>query len=114
MKRIDSIVRKALSRYPGISNCSESVDGYEHCFAFDGGPEMLEDQCLFDNVGDEDSQLPLMRLNDSERCNNRAGAFWLRDIHSASEFACASGNGNASWSSASYTWLGVRAFFLIG
>ena len=62
MKRIDSIVRKALSRYPGISNCSESVDGYEHCFAFDGGPEMLEDQCLFDNVGDEDKRILLLHL----------------------------------------------------
>ena len=25
------------------------------------------------NIGDENSQLPLMRLNDPERCNNRAG-----------------------------------------
>ena len=66
------------------------------------------------NVGDEDSQLPLMRLNDSERCNNRAGAFWLRDIHSASEFANAINGGNAAWHSASDSWYGVRAFFLIG
>ena len=66
------------------------------------------------NVGDEDSQLPLMRLNDSERCNNRAGAFWLRDIHSASEFARANYVGDASWGSASDPWSGVRAFFLIG
>ena len=66
------------------------------------------------NVGDEDSQLPLMRLNDSERCNNRAGAFWLRDIHSASEFAGAGPDGLAGWSAASNPWVGVRAFFLIG
>lgn len=66
------------------------------------------------NIGDEDSQLPLMRLNDSERCNNRAGAFWLRDIHSASGFAHADYFGHASWAGASYTWAGVRAFFLIG
>ena len=66
------------------------------------------------NVGDEDSQLPLMRLNDSERCNNRAGAFWLRDIRSASEFARAGSNGDATWNGASNTWAGVRAFFLIG
>ena len=66
------------------------------------------------NVGDEESQLPLMRLNDSERCNNRAGAFWLRDIHSASGFADASGNGLAYWYVASGLWGGVRAFFLIG
>lgn len=66
------------------------------------------------NIGDENSQLPLMRLNDSERCNNRVGAFWLRDIHSASEFAGADLNGDDSWLGASNPWLGVRAFFLIG
>ena len=66
------------------------------------------------NVGDEDSQLPLMRLNDPERCNNHAGAFWLRDIHSASGFADAGGDGDATWGGASFAWLGVRAFFLIG
>ena len=66
------------------------------------------------NIGDEDSQLPLMRLNDSERCNNRAGAFWLRDIHSASGFAVADTDGDANWTGASSTWGGVRAFFLIG
>ena len=66
------------------------------------------------NVGDENSQLPLMRLNDSERCNNRAGAFWLRDIHSASAFAIAYDYGYTSMYNASYNWPGVRAFFLIG
>lgn len=66
------------------------------------------------NIGDEDSQLPLMRLNDSERCNNRVGAFWLRDVHSASEFAYAGYYGNAGCFSASSPWGGVRAFFLIG
>lgn len=66
------------------------------------------------NIGDEDSQLPLMRLNDSERCNNRVGGFWLRDIHSASGFANASSFGNAYWDGASYAYYGVRAFFLIG
>ena len=66
------------------------------------------------NVGDENSQLPLMRLNDSERCNNRAGAFWLRDIRSASGFAFAGYYGDAYWNGASYTCNGVRAFFLIG
>lgn len=66
------------------------------------------------NIGDEDSQLPLMRLNDSERCNNHVGAFWLRDIHSALGFADARDSGDAFWASASDTWRGVRAFFLIG
>ena len=66
------------------------------------------------NIGDENSQLPLMRLNDAERNFNRIGAIWLRDIHSTSEFAFASDIGDACWSSASAPWTGVRAFFLIG
>lgn len=68
----------------------------------------------WNNIGDEDSQLPLMRLNDSERCNNRAGGFWLRDIHSALEFATANNYGDALATDASNPWNGVRAFFLIG
>lgn len=66
------------------------------------------------NIGDENSQLPLMRLNDAERNLNRIGAIWLRDVHSASEFADAADDGTAGWSSASGLWCGVRAFFLIG
>lgn len=66
------------------------------------------------NIGDENSQLPLMRLNDVERNFNRIGAIWLRDIHSASVFAFASSFGDAYWAGASTTWAGVRAFFLIG
>ena len=66
------------------------------------------------NTGDDNSQLPLMRLNDSERCNNRTGGFWLRDVHSASEFVRAYDNGGTYWNDASYAWNGVRAFFLIG
>ena len=66
------------------------------------------------NIGDENSQLPLMRLNDAERNFNRIGAIWLRDIHSASGFAYGAGGGDAGWGGASGTWVGVRAFFLIG
>ena len=66
------------------------------------------------NIGDENSQLPLMRLNDAERNFNRIGAIWLRDILSASEFAGANNNGSDYWIGASDTWYGVRAFFLIG
>lgn len=65
------------------------------------------------NVGDDTSQLALMRLNSEER-NFHRQAIWLRDIHSASEFANAGDNGGAGWGGASYTWNGVRAFFLIG
>lgn len=65
------------------------------------------------NVGDDNSQLPIMRLNDTERNFNR-GAIWLRDIHSSAEFAYAGDGGVASWAGASSPWFGVRAFFLIG
>lgn len=66
------------------------------------------------NVGDDNTQLPLFRLNPDEISNNRDAAFWLRDIHSASEFADAGTDGGAYWYSASGAWGGVRAFFLIG
>ena len=66
------------------------------------------------NIGDENSQLPLMRLNDVERSFNKIGPIWLRDIHSASEFAFAREYGDDESAGASANWLGVRAFFLIG
>ena len=66
------------------------------------------------NVGDDTMQLSLFRLNPEESNNHGDQAFWLRDIHSASEFAYADDNGNAGWTGASSPWLGVRAFFLIG
>lgn len=65
------------------------------------------------NVGDDNSQLPIMRLNDTERNFNR-GAIWLRDIHSSAEFAYAGNLGDDGWNGASLSWSGVRAFFLIG
>lgn len=65
------------------------------------------------NVGDDASQLALMRLSSEERNFHRSN-IWLRDIHSASGFADAYFDGTASWGSASYSWIGVRAFFLIG
>lgn len=68
----------------------------------------------FYNVGDDAMQLPLFRLNPEESNNHRDAAFWLRDIHSASEFAAASGAGDASSVGASSPSDGVRAFFLIG
>lgn len=66
------------------------------------------------NIGDDNTQLPLFRLNSDEIINHRDVSFWLRDIHSASEFAYAQNNGSALWFGASCPWLGVRAFFLIG
>jgi hypothetical protein len=65
------------------------------------------------NVGDDNSQLPIMRMNDTERNFNR-GTIWLRDIHSSAGFAYASSYGDDTWDGASNTWFGVRAFFLIG
>lgn len=66
------------------------------------------------NIGDDDVQLPLFRLNSDELTNHRDTALWLRDIHSASGFADVDNLGYANWHSASGTGLGVRAFFLIG
>lgn len=65
------------------------------------------------NVGDDSSQLALMRLNSGER-NFYAKSIWLKDIHSASEFAFVGSDGGAYWGNASNTWNGVRVFFLIG
>ena len=66
------------------------------------------------NIGDDDVQLPLFRLNPDEFTNHRDVTFWLRDIHSTSEFAYVNGGGDAHWAGASGSGFGVRAFFLIG
>lgn len=66
------------------------------------------------NIGDDNTQLPLFRLNPEEIINHRNWAFWLRDIHSASAFANVGGDGGTSWLDASNPGTGVRAFFLIG
>ena len=66
------------------------------------------------NIGDDDTQLPLFRLDPDEITNHRNFAFWLRDICSPLSFALTDLNGRAAWSVASSTWAGVRAFFLIG
>lgn len=66
------------------------------------------------NIGDDNIQLPLFRLNSDELTNHRDWGFWLRDIHSVSGFARAADGGCASWAGASGPWSGVRAFFLIG
>ena len=67
------------------------------------------------NIGDDNTQLPLFRLDPDQFTNQRSSGFWLRDVHSASGFAFANANGGSnSWTGASASWLGVRAFFLIG
>ena len=66
------------------------------------------------NVGDDNTQLPLFRLKSEEIINYKDVAFWLRDVHSASEFTAAVGDGNLLWTGASNPWYGVRAFFLVG
>lgn len=65
------------------------------------------------NTGDDNTQLPLFHLNPEEIINHRDVAFWLRDIHSTSEFSVAS-YGGATWATASDLNHGVRPFFLIG
>ena len=66
------------------------------------------------NIGDDDVQLPLFRLNPDEITNHADWSFWLRDIYSASGFTSAGSYGNAGWSTASNSGNSVRAFFLIG
>lgn len=66
------------------------------------------------NIGDDNVQLPLFRLNPDEFTNHKAGSFWLRDIGSASRFASVGNFGDARVDAASNPWNGVRAFFLIG
>lgn len=66
------------------------------------------------NIGDDNVQLPLMRMSSDER-NTHRWAMWLRDVHSASEFASAGSFGDDVWrAGVTDIWPGVRAFFLIG
>ena len=66
------------------------------------------------NIGDDDVLLPLFRLNPDEITNHGDTSIWLRDVHSASEFAVAGNDGGAGYTNASNNWRGIRAFFLIG
>ena len=68
----------------------------------------------FYNIGDDNVQLPLFRLDPDELTNHRDATFWLRDICSASEFAYAFPGGDSDWNGHSASTIGVRAFFLIG
>ena len=66
------------------------------------------------NIGDDNVQLPLFRLDFDELTNHRDAVFWLRDVRSATGFAGADIIGYYGWYGASNPWYGVRAFFLIG
>ena len=66
------------------------------------------------NIGDDNVQLPLFRLNFDELTNHRDAVFWLRDVRSATGFAGADIIGYYGGYGASNPWYGVRAFFLIG
>lgn len=58
----------------------------------------------------EKSQLPLFQHEPSRICNR--ASWWLRDVIFASHFADVSGNGNANYGNASYSY-GVRPAFCI-
>lgn len=60
----------------------------------------------------EKGQLPLFQMA-PQYTFNRSGAYWLRDVVSASYFASVNSGGNANANSASYA-LGVRPAFCIG
>lgn len=68
----------------------------------------------WNNIGDDNVQLPLFRFNSDELTNHKDWTFWLRDIHSASGFVRTGDSGDANWYDASDARGGVRAFFLIG
>ena len=63
------------------------------------------------NLGDEDTQLPIMKLHTAEQSSG-SKYVWLRDIDNSSGFAYAANDGSADWGNASNS-NGVRAFFLI-
>ena len=62
------------------------------------------------NIGDEDTQLPIMNLHTDEQ-KSGGQSVWLRDVYNSECFVY-SGDGYDSWSGAS-TSFGVQAFFLI-
>ena len=62
-------------------------------------------------VGVEKGQLPLFALDHSKICN-RAN-WWLRDVVSATYFACVYSLGSATYTGASYATIGVRPAFAI-
>ena len=63
------------------------------------------------NIGDEDTQLPIMKLNSNEQGSNDHWV-WLRDVYNSYYFARARRDGSAAYYRASDS-CGVRAFFLI-
>ena len=62
MKTIVSIIRRSVRGFVGTSNYSECVDAYGHYFGYDGGPEALDDKCLFDNASEQEKVLLLRHL----------------------------------------------------
>ena len=63
------------------------------------------------NIGDEDTQLPIMKLHTAEQSSG-SNYVWLRDIYDSGGFADAHYDGSAYWAGASGSG-DVRAFFLI-
>jgi hypothetical protein len=63
------------------------------------------------NIGDEDTQLPIMKLHTDEQKSGGQWV-WLRDVYISSAFADADSGGSEHWTAAS-GYGGVRAFFLI-
>jgi hypothetical protein len=63
------------------------------------------------NIGDEDTQLPIMKLHTDEQKSGGQWV-WLRDVYNSGGFAYARDDGSAYWADVSRP-NGVRAFFLI-
>ena len=63
-------------------------------------------------VGAERTQLPLFMLK-PEHTIVRDNNWWLRSVADASNFAQSSGEGRASYATASSKWVGIRPAFAI-
>ena len=73
MKTIVSIIRKSVRSFVGTSNYSERVDAYGHYFGYDGGPEALDDKCLFDISTESEKALLLRHLFSTEETRTNWG-----------------------------------------
>jgi hypothetical protein len=78
-----------------------------------GGPSKFSNNAngVKFNFGDEDTQLPIMKLHTDEQKSGGQWV-WLRDIYNSKGFDLAGNDGSANWNGAS-TSAGIRAFFLI-
>ena len=74
MESIIAIIRKSLDKQQDVSNCTEGADAYGHYFDYDGGPEALEDRCVFDGLPDDEKTILLHCLFACENARANFGS----------------------------------------